>query len=305
MTYYESIMMEKYGERYIKYRNIYNGIIDNSMINNYIIPDKLDFPIELDIDLRDACNLRCCACHSINRKRSNLVLDRGLLLKIADECKTNGLCAVNFGGCSEPLLDKAYLIEAIELFEKASVMDIFMHTNAQLLDEETSKRLIEAGLTYFCVSIDAYTSDTYSKMRGGNLEVVLANLENFVRIRNSMVCKLPVVRVSFLPTELNYHEKDNFIEYWRNKVEVVDIQNYNYVENGPKKIEDIGQSSNTMSSNIAKNVYSKKRMSIVAPNLLAKDCGPESVQASIESNCTFDQYTSIKEYWNSINEALA
>jgi len=299
MTYYESIMMEKYGARYIKYRNIYNRII-----NNTIVSEKLDFPIELDVDLRDACNLSCCACHSINRKRSNLLLDRELLLKIADECKTNGLCAVNFGGCSEPLLDKAYLIEAIELFKKASVMDIFIHTNAQLLDEETSERLIEAGVTYFCVSIDAYTSETYSKMRGRNLEVVLANLESFIRIRNSMGGKLPVVRVSFLPTELNYHEKDSFVEYWENKVEVVDIQTYNYVENGPKKIEDITQSSNTMSLKLAKNVYSQKRMSIVAPNLLANDCGAESVQASIESDCTFNRYASIKEYWNSANEAV-
>jgi molybdenum cofactor biosynthesis enzyme MoaA len=72
------------------------------------------------------------------------------------------LCFTN-----EPLLDS----RIIKFVEKASaldcVVDVMLTTNATLLDEEMSKRLLDSGLLRLWISFDAATKETYEKIRVG------------------------------------------------------------------------------------------------------------------------------------------
>ena len=63
---------------------------------------------------------------------------------------------------NEPLLDKD-LIERINYATERGIMDIHMNTNAMLLTEEMSKKLLDTGLTRLCFSIDALTPETLKK----------------------------------------------------------------------------------------------------------------------------------------------
>lgn len=287
MRQYDELMIERFGKRYVKYRENYNN-------SKFVV--NLKFPLQIDLDLRDACNLNCPACHTLNRKRINKVINKELLYSIVKECKENNLCAINIGGCSEPLIDKDLVIETIELFKNAGVMDIFLHTNGILLDEITSQKIIDAGVTYLCISIDAATDETYKKVRGSNFNVLINNINNFINIRGKR--KFPFLRVSFLPTELNYKEKQQFLDYWQNKADIVEIQNYSYVEGGPKRVENIEVSNDIISDSFNSRL---KRISIIAPDLLAGSCGHSDVEFAINNGQNFNKYKSITNYMKKVN----
>lgn len=290
-NYYE-VMFNIFGDRYNKYRNLYED--DLNM--------KLEFPLQIDLDLRDMCNLKCSACHTISRNRINKLIDKKLLMSIIDECKANNLCAVNIGGCSEPLIDKELCLETIGRFKEAGVMDIFLHTNGVLMDNNFTERLVNSGITYLCISIDAATNEIYRKVRGRDFNKLIKNINYFLKTRGKN--NLPVLRVSFLPTAVNISEKDKFIDYWTGRADIVEIQDYVYVDGGPKKAENVSTDEDKIRNSFASRIRGLKRMAIVAPNLLYKSCGPDDVNIAIENNYTFEKYNSISEYWNSISGNL-
>lgn len=121
----------------------------------------------LQIETRSDCNLRCQMCiHSLGHRpfaeMSEETFSR--ILGYVDEMRVPSvsLCFTN-----EPLLDS----RIIKFVEKASaldcVVDVMLTTNATLLDEEMSKRLLDSGLLRLWISFDAATKETYEKIRVG------------------------------------------------------------------------------------------------------------------------------------------
>jgi pyruvate-formate lyase-activating enzyme len=284
MNKYEETMFGKYGERYRQYRDAYNNLIPLG---------SLEFPLEIDLDVFDACNLRCPACHTIGRRRNSGKMPRGTLLAIAEECGAHGMPAVNVGGCGEPLMDAGGALEAVRAFAAAGVMDIFFHTNALLLDERTAEAMIGAGVTYLCVSIDAATPETYAKARGASLESVLGNVRKFLGIRGSLT--LPALRVSFLENSVNTGERDSFISQWSGKADFVDIQRYyKSYESQP----DPAAGAAPTAAGAATGQAAKKRMAVVAPDYLCATCGGFHVTDAVSRGDTLARHKTIKSYWD-------
>jgi wyosine [tRNA(Phe)-imidazoG37] synthetase (radical SAM superfamily) len=221
----------------------------------------------------------------------------GTINKIADECALYNMPAVNIGGCSEPLLDARLALETIGIFCDAGCMDIFFHTNAVLLSESVSEKLIASGLTFFCVSIDAATGDMFSKVRGGDFGRVVKNVEKFLEIRGSE--KLPALRVSFLETRVNTEEKNDFIGYWKAKADFVEVQKYNKsYDTQPAAVSD---AVNTK----APLIYSKKRFAVVPAEYLCQSCSGIDVSRAVSLNNTLSKFGSLKSYWdNFINRTV-
>lgn len=214
-----AIMLKKYGKDYESYRQKWKDAGSKR--------DCGDFPLHIDIELQDSCNLACKICHQSYRKRSHAITDFNLIKKIIDEGSANGLRSVNFGGSGEPLLQKEILFKGIAYAAKKGIFDRFLHTNAVLLDKETSARLIESGLTHLCVSIDAATPETFKKVRGVDLyDKIVGNLIEFIRMKEELKSEIPIVRVSFVVTQLNYAEKSRFVEFWKGKANLVEFQDY-------------------------------------------------------------------------------
>lgn len=185
------------------------------------------FPLHLDFDLKDSCNLKCTFCHQNYRKRTNEKMPLQLFKKVITEGAEKGLCAVNLGSNGEPLIEKQLLLDALD-FLRGKVMDIFMHTNAVFLDKQTSKNILDKdALTMICISVDAFSPEVYNKTRGAELGRTIDNILYFLSQRNG---DLPLVRVSFVTCKDNENEIDEFKEFWKDKVDLVEIQDYRKIE---------------------------------------------------------------------------
>ncbi|WP_263971284.1 radical SAM protein [Chlorobium phaeovibrioides] len=92
---------------------------------------------------------------------------------------------------------------------------------------EVSKKLIDAGLTRIQISVDAVDVEVYNKIRpGGDLEKVIKNIKSLVDIKKEVHSITPLVRVNFVRTEVNESQLSSFIAYWRDKVDMIGIQEY-------------------------------------------------------------------------------
>jgi radical SAM protein with 4Fe4S-binding SPASM domain len=220
-------LKEALGEPYIKYRNLWN------QVEGGFLPS---FPIHLDFELQDLCNQSCIMCprneklhDKINYKiNSGKYLEYSIFQKIIDEGVGKGLKSINIGAFSEPLIHPE-IIKIVDYAKKAGIVDIRIITNGLLLGKHADE-LISAGLTNLFVSVDASTSETYEKIRGHGFSKVVDSIEKSIAIRDANLSGLPIIRVSFVEMDINRHEKNQFIEHWKDRVDFVDIQisdNYN------------------------------------------------------------------------------
>lgn len=93
-----------------------------------------------------------------------------------------------------------------------------------LLDETLANELIDCGLTWLSVSIDAATKETYSKIRGGNYDTLLQNIETFLKVRERRNSSTPFLRVTLVKMPENKDEEELFAAQWQDKADIIDLQ---------------------------------------------------------------------------------
>jgi len=200
-----------------------------------------DFPLQIDFELNYSCNFTCEMCtwsaENTSGKGKKTWFSFDAFKEIIDQGVPLGLKAIRLNYINEPLIRKD-IIDFIKYANKKGVLDIYLSTNGSLLKEKISRELIKSGLTRIQVSIDAYTKETFDKIRqGGNFSEVVENTMNFTKIRNEMNSELPTVRVNFVRTSLNENEYEDFVNFWKDKVDCIGIQNLINIMKPTKKTQ--------------------------------------------------------------------
>lgn len=148
------------------------------------------FPLQVWVEPTSVCNIRCPMCPSDalpHEKRG--FMDPDLFRKIIDDI--SGMVK-NVSIChrGEPLLHER-ICEMIR-YAADSGMAAKISTNATLLDEDLSVRLVESGLSLISFSFDGFTKEEYEKIRvGADFDTVLGNIRTFLRIKKKMGSSTP------------------------------------------------------------------------------------------------------------------
>ena len=234
------------GQQFREYRNRWNQSCAGELVQNY--------PIHLDMEITGGCNLNCGMCINavpmderrfVHRPGGTISLQT--FKRILNDGVPRGLSSITLNGNNEPLLCPN-IVDYVIAANTAGVMDIMLHTNANLLHLELAKALLDAGLTRIYFSIDAITPETYSQVRiGGDFDKVMQNIHSFLEIKKKKKIRFPITRVSFVETKKNMHERKNFVSYWESIVDFVVVQSYNspfvdtsvyFEKEGEYRIED-------------------------------------------------------------------
>ncbi len=202
-----------------KYRTLYDQASKLEVVTEH--------PLQIDFELNSTCNLKCPMCPlsvEVNSEKNSNLFPFELFKEIISAGVKKGLSAIKLNYLNEPLL-RADLEEFITYAKEAGILDIYLSTNGLLLSKARIHSLIEAGLSRIQISIDAYSEEVYDKIRpGSNYQKVVDNVINFIEIRNNLNLELPIVRVNFVKTELNEHQLDDFVSFWKDKVDMLGIQ---------------------------------------------------------------------------------
>ncbi len=225
ITDIEDGLINLLGSSYKQYREEW---VKSSTDKSY----NLDFPLHLDLELNDFCNQACIMCprntvvhnalpYEINTKVS---VSTDNLKKVISDSVPRGLKSVNFGAFAEPLIHKG-LWDFIAYCHEVGIIDTRVITNGLLLDKYVEE-IFSSGLINLFVSLDGHSEETYGKIRGKGYNKIKTNLLALIDEKKIRKSSLPVIRVSWVDMEINRHEKDDFINFWIDKVDHVDIQTW-------------------------------------------------------------------------------
>lgn len=189
------------------------------------------FPIHVDIETTNMCNLRCVMCpHGFPTPEFKKTLGKmpyELAKAIIDEGSLKGLYSIKLNWRGEPLLWKNNIFDLIRYAKDKGIIDIIINTNGLLLSEEFSKKLIESGLDQIIISIDGVTEESYETIRrGGDFVRVSRNVINFINLRKHLNRLKPLVRVQMVKMDTNKHEVPEFINKWSPLVDSITFQDY-------------------------------------------------------------------------------
>jgi len=147
-------------------------------------------PLQVWVEPTSVCNLRCPMCpNEALPPEKRGFMEMPLFRKIIDDI-TGMVRNVSICHRGEPLLHR----EICEMIRYAGSkgMAAKISTNATLLDEDLSRRLIESGLSLISFSFDGFTKEEYEKIRvGAAFDTVLGNIRTFLRMKKKMGSSTP------------------------------------------------------------------------------------------------------------------
>lgn len=182
------------------------------------------FPLQLDFELNSTCQMKCTFCSHGQERVPKVLLSFENFKRAIDEGARHGLCSIKMNYINEPLLNRN-LYKFVEYARSQSVLNVYFATNGILLKQPTAEKLITAGVSKIMISLDAVTAQTFQLMRNSNeFDTIVANIQNFIALRNSLGLKYPLVRVNFLRTSINNHEADAFVKYWTGIADTIGLQ---------------------------------------------------------------------------------
>ena len=191
--------------------------------------DPGKFPLNLNIEITTKCNLACTFCyHRELTKEQKIHMEFDLFKKIIDEAKMYNLPAVNLNGLGEPITHPR-LVDMIQYCKDSNIEDIMFHTNGTVMTEKLATKLIKAGLTQIIFSLDTTDKKIFEEMRvGANFEEVNSNVELFIKTRNAIGSKLPIVRTTMVLTDKTIKQAESFKKKWEKLSDSITAQDLVY-----------------------------------------------------------------------------
>ncbi|MBW2118973.1 MAG: radical SAM protein [Deltaproteobacteria bacterium] len=178
------------------------------------------FPEVILIDNCNACNLRCSMCDHKNMKnyRKVQLMDFELYQKLIDEIAIENPKArvweIFFG---EPFLCRD-MARRVQYAKSKGLRDVVLNSNGVMMSEKRAKAVIQAGLDAMYVGIDAFTEETYNKIRvGGNFKKAVENVIRYRDLLGEYGNGEQKLFVQFVVGGINEDEVSDFKVFWKEK----------------------------------------------------------------------------------------
>jgi len=177
--------------------------------------ERLSFPTRFAVEVTAHCNLECSMCHHPQMRRPKGRMPFELWMKCADQiAQVSPSTQCWFSFCGEPLLEPDLLIRMIAYGKSVGLHSLNINTNGMLLTPDLAEPILDSGVDLVVFGIDAFSSETYARIRiGGQRDVLYANIEHFLVARQARPTG-PEVQVQFIEMEENMHELEGFKGYW-------------------------------------------------------------------------------------------
>jgi len=181
-----------------------------------------EFPLHLDLDTTNACNLKCVMCprtHFIkthNRKWAPNgrigFMDFDLFRRLVDQAAAEGAYSIKMNYLGEPLLHPRVVNQIRYAHDRG--LEVMMNTNATLLNEIMSHRILEAGLDDIFFSVDSPYPEEYERIRvGADFHQVIGNISNFIRIKDRLGYRHVQTRVSMVLDWIHRNDRKIITDY--------------------------------------------------------------------------------------------
>ena len=182
---------------------------------------------EVRIEVSSLCNAHCTICPREKLTREIQVIDHDHFLELVRQSNAIGAKLISPFGFGEPLIDKR-IEEKINYISRFG-LGSFITTNASILSEERSHKLLKAGLRKIRFSVHGFNEGYEKVHRGLKWDRVFNNIVNFIAINEYDYSKQCRVAMSIIPMN---RECIYYLKYlWEDKVDELEIwRPHNWVD---------------------------------------------------------------------------
>ena len=173
------------------------------------------YPNRLYIESTNVCNLQCIMCPTGRGEmtRPKGYMDWNLFTRIVDEMAPH-VSATTLHIWGEPLLHPK-LPEMIAYCREHG-LPAEISTNGVLLNEEMSRRLLDAGPSAIYIGLDGFTKETYEKIRRqADFDVSVANVRRFLQMKVEGGYTTPFVNLQIIEMGPTQEEIERFRQAWQ------------------------------------------------------------------------------------------
>lgn len=177
------------------------------------------FPFLVDIELTNACNMRCIFCVQQTMKRPKGMMEWDVFRKVIDECGTHRT-PVRFIRLGEPFLHKDIL--KFGQYVKSKDLPLHITNNGLAITEEHMRQLIDTGVDSLIFSFQGATKEQYAIMRNTDrYDELKQNVLRLIELRGGN--PKPFIHISSTMTDESPAEVRAFVDYWGQRVDSVGI----------------------------------------------------------------------------------
>lgn len=191
-----------------------------------------NWPLHMQIELTNYCNLRCPVCPTGIREMSRrpVAMDVGLFEHLMNEVGPYLLTA-SLWAWGEPLLHPQ-LTEILRLAREQQVVSLLSTNGQNLNDDRVIHALISYPPTYLIVAIDGLTDETNSKLRvGARLDPILSGVRRLAEIKQEKSLNLPVLHMRYIVTKHNQHEVSHLRDFAKeNEFDLLTIRTLSIID---------------------------------------------------------------------------
>lgn len=215
--------------------NPFRAIYDSERFKTVLLhKDELcKFPFLVDIELTNHCNLQCIFCGQQAMIREKGFISEGTFQKIIDECLLYN-APVRLIRWGEPFLHEK-IIDFCK-YTKSKDLPLHITSNGLAMKESDMKALIDMGVDSLIFSFQGTTKEQYEIMRNNKLyDKLKSNILKLIKMRGNK--SKPFIHISSTITNESEMEIENFVNFWRQVVDSVDIGKTNLSRIPDQKIK--------------------------------------------------------------------
>jgi MoaA/NifB/PqqE/SkfB family radical SAM enzyme len=172
------------------------------------LEDAGNFPRVVLVDTVSFCNLKCTMCVHKEMTRKRGIMPWNLFRRIIDDvAEADNMVRVWMVFFGEALIlkrKKPSIFDMIYYAKGKGLKDVVLNSNANLLDKGAARRIIESGLDAIYFGIDAFSPETYMKIRvGGSYGKAVNNTLHLLELKRELGAEKPEVFVQFVEMDVN------------------------------------------------------------------------------------------------------
>jgi len=198
-----------------------------------------DHPLHIDIELSDACNLKCEMCaHGIGTVENVGFMDENMVFGLIDEAISINTYSIKLNWRGESLLNPI-LPMAVKYAKDKGILEISINTNGLPKNGSVLIETAESGIDRFIFSVDGYSKEVYESIRvKGDYNKLMDNIMALIKWKKDTNSVKPFLRVQMVRSKKNAHQVDDFIKFWQDKVD--DVRISDVMDRGQGEVLSVG-----------------------------------------------------------------
>ena len=171
-------------------------------------PELVPFPKYVEIEVTTKCGKRCIMCEHTWWHEPNVDLSLANFTKLTDQFD---LKWVNLTGEGDAFLNPHYLDMIAHLKHRNT--SVYLVDSFDLINSDTSFKLVQMGVDGIYISMDGATATTYESIKkGNNFDKVLHNIKTLLNYKRHMHSPVPEICFRYVVNSRNQHEMLDFVK---------------------------------------------------------------------------------------------